>query len=93
MSKEILQNIINDFNANKFTRFFREKSRTFAPIREELSQYNDEFFSNGIKLGEIQFSQKENPPSINKGGNNESSPLCKRGDGEILSTPLPLNAR
>ena len=59
MSKEILQNIINDFNANKFTRFFREKSRTFAPIREELSQYNDEFFSNGIKLGEIQFAQDD----------------------------------
>ncbi len=59
MSKEILQNIINDFNANKFTRFFREKSRTFAPRAEVMSYYNDDNFRNGIKLGEIQFAQDD----------------------------------
>jgi hypothetical protein len=68
MSRELLQDIIKDFNPEKFIRFFREKNRTFATIREELSQYNDEFFINGIKLGEIQFSQKENPSLLAKGG-------------------------
>ena len=57
MSKELLQDIIEDFNPEKFVRFFREKNRSFAPRKEELFQYNDENFQNGIKLGEIQFAQ------------------------------------
>lgn len=59
MSKDILENIIEDFNPDKFIRFFREKNRTFAPRKEELSQYNDESFKNGLKLGEINFSAEE----------------------------------
>ena len=39
MSKEILQDIIKDFNPDKFVRFFRDKNRTFAPKKEELIQY------------------------------------------------------
>ncbi len=59
MSKEILQDIIKDFNPDKFVRFFREKNRAFTPRREDLSQYDDNNFRNGIKLGEIKFSQDE----------------------------------
>lgn len=59
MSRNILANIIEDFNPDKFIRFFREKNRTFAPRKEELSQYNDESFKNGLKLGEINFAAEE----------------------------------
>lgn len=59
MSKEMLQNIIDGFNPEKFIRFFREKNRAFAPRQEELMQYNDEDFKNGLKLGEIKFSDIE----------------------------------
>jgi hypothetical protein len=59
MSKEILNSIINDFQVDKFSHFFRAKSRSFAPKTEDLYHYNDEFFNNGIKLGEIQFTQDE----------------------------------
>lgn len=59
MSKEILQDIIKDFDSEKFIRFFREKNRAFAPRTEDLSQYDDDNFSNGIKLGEIEFTQDE----------------------------------
>ncbi len=60
MSKELLQDIIENFTTEKFVRFFREKNRFFAPRQEELFQYNDENFQHGIKLGEIRFSQDEN---------------------------------
>ena len=59
MSREILQNIIEDFNPEKFVRFFREKNRSFAPRKEELNQHDDENFRNGIKLGEIKCAQDE----------------------------------
>ena len=58
MSREFLQNIVVDFNLEKFTRFFRDKNRSFAPKnRGNLSQYDDDNFRNGVKLGEIQFAQ------------------------------------
>ncbi|MBU0455450.1 MAG: Eco57I restriction-modification methylase domain-containing protein [Gammaproteobacteria bacterium] len=56
MNREILQNIIQDFSPNKFVRFFREKNRSFAPGQEELPQYDDENFKDGLKLGEIRFT-------------------------------------
>ncbi len=59
MSREILNNIINEFQVEKFTRFFREKNRSFAPRIEDLPQYDDDNFSNGQKLGEMQFAQDE----------------------------------
>ncbi len=70
MSKEVLQDIIENFTPDKFVRFFREKNRSFAPRKEELFQYDDENFKNGIKIGEIQFTQGKNPPSppFSKGG-------------------------
>src|SRR3989338_1578512 len=59
MSREILQDIIDGFSPDKFTRFFREKNRSFAPRQESFTHYNDEYFSDGIKLGEIKFSESE----------------------------------
>ena len=52
-AKEILNDIINDFDIQKFSRFFREKSRKFRPIEQELNQYNNDDFSDGTMLGEI----------------------------------------
>src|SRR3989339_200213 len=55
MSREILQEIINDFSPDKFIRFFREESNKFAPMEEIIAQYNDENFKDSKKLGEIKF--------------------------------------
>lgn len=59
MSQEILQNIIDDFSPEKFSRFFRDKNRSFAPKQETMDQYNDESFRDSLKLGEIKFSKTE----------------------------------
>lgn len=59
MSREILQDIIDDFSPDKFTRFFREKNRSFAQRSEDLREYNDTHFKNGLKYGEISFSPSE----------------------------------
>ena len=59
MSREILQDIIDNFVPDKFSRFFREKHRSFSPRQEPFSQYNDPSFAEGIKFGEIQFSPDE----------------------------------
>ena len=59
MSREILQNIINDFSPDKFVRFFREKNRPFAPRQESFNHYDDESFRDGLKMGGIKFSETE----------------------------------
>jgi type I restriction-modification system DNA methylase subunit len=59
MSREILQDIIDNFSPDKFPKFFREKQRSFSPRQESFPQYNDEFFSGGVKFGEIKFSEGE----------------------------------
>lgn len=55
--KEILNDIINDFDITKFRRFFREKSRKFRPVEHELNQYDNDDFSKGILLGEIELAE------------------------------------
>ena len=55
MSKTILQDITNDFQADKFIRFFREKNRSFSPRQVFLSA-NDQNFAEGQKIGEIEFA-------------------------------------
>ncbi len=55
MSKELLKNIIEDFNPDKFSGFFREKNRKFERTKENLSEYNDDKFIGCTKLGEIKF--------------------------------------
>jgi len=52
----ILENIISDFIPEKFSRFFREKSRHYADKQEDLIHYNDADFAAGAKQGEIKFS-------------------------------------
>ena len=57
---QILSDIIKDFSPDKFVRFFREKNRNaFAPVTEDLTQYGDDYFGIGSKLGEIRFAQDE----------------------------------
>ncbi len=40
MSREILEDIISDFQPKKFIRFFRERCRSSAPLREDLTYYD-----------------------------------------------------
>ena len=54
-ARQILESIISDFAPEKFSRFFRDKSRQFAGREDALSQYNDADFANGKKQGEIKF--------------------------------------
>ncbi|MBS1552605.1 MAG: hypothetical protein JST15_11125 [Bacteroidetes bacterium] len=55
MSREILKSIINEFDPEKFIRFFREKNRKFTPRTEVLAIYNDDNFSNCIRIGKVDF--------------------------------------
>lgn len=55
-ARQILETIINDFSDGGFSRFFREKSRQFVAREENYSRYNDDDFKNGLRLGEINFS-------------------------------------
>jgi len=57
MSREILKSIINEFDTEKFIRFFREKNRKFTPRTEMLAIYNDDDFSNCIKIGKVDFQE------------------------------------
>ena len=44
-ARQILETIIDDFSIDKFSRFFRKKSRQFAERTENYSHYNDEWFT------------------------------------------------
>ena len=55
MSIEILQDIVSEFDLDKFIRFFRNKSQSFTPRQELIPEYNDELFSDSTILGEIKF--------------------------------------
>lgn len=59
MSRSILDSIIQDFKPDTFSRFFREKSSKFAPREEVIAQYDNEYFKDGKKLGEIVFAEAE----------------------------------
>lgn len=56
-AKEILIDIINNFEPKKFISFFRDKSRNFRPLEQKLSQYNNYDFSEGIILGETKLDE------------------------------------
>ncbi|MBU0578222.1 Eco57I restriction-modification methylase domain-containing protein [Patescibacteria group bacterium] len=58
-ARQIIDTIINNFSPDKFSRFFREKSRQFNANEENYSRYNDDDFKNGIKIGEINFQDNE----------------------------------
>ncbi|MFH1963365.1 MAG: N-6 DNA methylase [bacterium] len=57
--REKLDDIIKNFSPEKFSRFFREKNRSFSPKQESISHYDDESFRDGLNLGEIKFSETE----------------------------------
>ena len=59
MSREILQDIIENYSPEKFSRFFRDKNRSFSPRQEDAGHYDDENFKNGLRLGEIKFTDTE----------------------------------
>jgi len=52
-TKEILQNIITDFDLQRLKRFFSEKNSKFRPSEENFDFYNTDNFSDGLKLGEL----------------------------------------
>ena len=54
----ILNDLINDFNIAKFDNFFRQKSRFFRPLKEDLSYYENDNFTNGKKIGEIKLEDR-----------------------------------
>jgi len=57
--KQILGNIINNFQLEGFHKFFRAKSSKYRKIDEERSHYNQDGFSNSRFLGEISFEDDE----------------------------------
>lgn len=59
MSRAILQDIISDFTTDKFTRFFRQKNRSFVPRTSELEQYEIDQFVDSRQLGAIEISVDE----------------------------------
>lgn len=56
MNNDKLQKLIDQFDYEHLTSFFREKNSTFKPIRESLDHYDDSDFSNGKKIGEIPYN-------------------------------------
>jgi len=58
-AQQILDGLINNFSTDQLCRFFRAKSRKFVKQNDNYSQYNDDYFKAGIKLGEIKFSDTE----------------------------------
>ncbi len=59
MSRKMLENIINDFQVEKFTDFFRLKNNKFRPVEEDIVIGEVDKFSNGFKIGEIPFEYKK----------------------------------
>jgi len=57
--KEILQNLIQNFSSENLIDLFRNKSNSFRQINEEENQYNNDFFSNGVKFGEIKLDSED----------------------------------
>jgi len=54
-SREILKEIIENFSTEKFINFFRSKNRRFRPLKENLTNYNNEDFTSEEKIGTIEF--------------------------------------
>ena len=59
MNNHKLQDLINNFHYQKLVPFINEKNNNITRKSESLLEFNDDDFTNGIKLGEIPFSQKE----------------------------------
>ncbi|MBN1226212.1 MAG: Eco57I restriction-modification methylase domain-containing protein, partial [Deltaproteobacteria bacterium] len=59
-SSERLQNIIDEFDLDKWTAFFRAKSPHFAPDSEILSGYADDLFEEFKQIGYIDYKKDVN---------------------------------
>lgn len=60
-SRDILEDIINNYSADKWVGFFRSKSTNFGQIKETLQDYDDDYFSEFCIIGDIDF-----PKDVNK---------------------------
>jgi len=58
MEVNILEDIISKFDVDKFIRFFRHKNRSFKPKRENIDHFDDKNFREGVKLGQIDFTDE-----------------------------------
>ncbi|MBU4269124.1 MAG: N-6 DNA methylase [Acidobacteria bacterium] len=52
-TREFIQNIIDNFDLQRWKRFFSEKNSKFRPSEESFDYYNTDNFSAGLKLGEL----------------------------------------
>lgn len=59
MTDPALTNLIQNYSTENLAKFFRWKSRDFAPIKESINHISEEGFQDIQKLGEIQFSNKD----------------------------------
>jgi adenine-specific DNA-methyltransferase len=55
MTSKILNDLIHDVNHKNIVRFFQDRTSLFQPKQEPLTAYEQDQFSQGIKLGEIPF--------------------------------------
>lgn len=53
MSRELLQNVIDNFDLQKLKRFFSVKNGKFRPTEVSFDYYNTNNFSEGLRLGEL----------------------------------------
>jgi len=58
-ARNVLESIVDEFSVEKFNLFFRRKTTNYTETMDDYSYYNDEDFSEGLKLGEINFSNKD----------------------------------
>ncbi|MBV6421195.1 MAG: hypothetical protein DAHOPDDO_02469 [Ignavibacteriaceae bacterium] len=58
-AKEVLQVLIQNFSTENLIQLFRNKSNKFRLINENENQYNNEFFSNVLRFGEIKLNNDE----------------------------------
>lgn len=57
-ASDILQNLIQNFSTENLIQLFRYKTRTFREINEEATNYDNDYFSNGLLLGEIKLDNE-----------------------------------
>ncbi|MEW5845297.1 MAG: Eco57I restriction-modification methylase domain-containing protein [Bacteroidota bacterium] len=57
--KELVENLIANFNHNNLVTLFRNKSRSFKYEQEELSHFNDDLFSDCTLLGSFKTTDDE----------------------------------
>lgn len=59
-SRDILEEIINNFDTEKWVGFFRSKSSNFGQATESLRGYDDDYFGDFRVIGDIDFPKEVN---------------------------------